>query len=104
MNFEHSFRSLERLWEAVAPDPSLYPHRHQYNWLCGIYVAHRRRQGGSKGTYGELSAKTRQLIQENTTFIDIAESCRSSRSIRITSPSWMNCPHRLTRRLHSRQL
>ena len=73
-NFEHNFRSLERLWEAVAPDPCLYPHRHQYNWLCGIYVAHRRRQRGSKDTYGELSAKTRQLIQENTTFIDIAEA------------------------------
>jgi type I restriction enzyme, R subunit len=73
-NFEHNFRSLERLWEAVAPDPCLYPHRYQYNWLCGIYVAHRRRQRGSKDTYGELSAKTRQLIQENTTFIDIAES------------------------------
>ena len=73
-NFEHNFRSLERLWEAVAPDPCLYPHRHQYNWLCGIYVAHRRRQRGSKDTFGELSAKTRQLIQENTTFVDIAES------------------------------
>ncbi len=73
-NFEHTFRSLERLWEAIAPDPCLYPHRHEYNWLCGIYVAHRRRQGGSKDTYGELSAKTRQLIQENTTFFDIAES------------------------------
>jgi type I restriction enzyme, R subunit len=71
--FEHNFGSLERLWEAVAPDPCLYPHRHQYNWLCGIYVAHRRRQRGSKDTYGELSAKTRQLIQENTTFINIAE-------------------------------
>jgi type I restriction enzyme R subunit len=73
-NFEHNFRSLERLWEAVAPDPCLYPHRYEYNWLCGIYVAHRRRQRGSKDTYGELSAKTRQLIQENTTFVDIAES------------------------------
>jgi type I restriction enzyme R subunit len=73
-NFEHNFRSLERLWEAVAPDPCLYPHRHQYNWLCGIYVAHRRRQQGSKNTYGELSAKTRQLIQENTTFVGIAEA------------------------------
>jgi type I restriction enzyme, R subunit len=28
---EHNFRSLERLWEAVAPDPGLYPHRYQYN-------------------------------------------------------------------------
>jgi type I restriction enzyme R subunit len=72
--FEHSFHSLERLWEAVSPDPVLYPHRHQYNWLCGIYVAHRRRQRGSRDTYGELSAKTQQLIRENTTFLDIAES------------------------------
>lgn len=72
--FEHTFKSLERLWEAVAPDPCLYPHRHQYNWLCGIYVAHRRRQRGSKDSYSELSAKTRQLIQENTTFLEVAES------------------------------
>src|SRR6185369_4406647 len=44
--FEHNFKSLERLWEAVAPDPCLYEHRHTYNWLCGIYVAHRRQQRG----------------------------------------------------------
>ena len=60
--FEQNFKSLERLWEAVAPDPCLYPHRYQYNWLCSIYVAHRRRQRGSRDTYGELSAKTRELI------------------------------------------
>ncbi len=72
--FENNFRSLERLWEAVAPDPCVYPHRYTYNWLCGIYVAHRRRQRGSRDTFGELSAKTRQLIQENTTFVDLAES------------------------------
>lgn len=71
--FEQNFRSLERLWEAIAPDPCLYPHRHQYNWLCGIYIAHRRRQRGSRDTYGELSAKTQQLIRENTTFLDLAE-------------------------------
>ena len=73
-NFEQNFRSLERLWEAVSPDPCLYPHRIEYNWLCGIYVAHRRRQRGSTATYGELSAKTKQLIEENTTFIEMAES------------------------------
>lgn len=73
-NFEHNFKSLERLWEAVAPDPSLYEYRYTYNWLCGIYVAHRRRQRGSQSTYGELSAKTRKLIEENTTFVEIAES------------------------------
>jgi type I restriction enzyme, R subunit len=73
-NFEHNFKSLERLWEAVAPDPCLYEHRYTYNWLCSIYIAHRRRQRGSQSTYGELSAKTRQLIEENTTFINIAEA------------------------------
>jgi type I restriction enzyme R subunit len=72
--FEQNFGSLERLWEAIAPDPCLYPHRHHYNWLCGIYVAYRRRQREPRETYGELSAKTRQLIQENTAFVDIAES------------------------------
>jgi type I restriction enzyme R subunit len=73
-SFEQNFSSLERLWEAIAPDPCLYPHRFQYNWLCGIYVAQRRRQRGGRDTYGELSAKTQQLIRENTTFLDLAES------------------------------
>jgi type I restriction enzyme R subunit len=73
-NFEHNFKSLERLWEAVAPDPCLYEHRYSYNWLCGIYVAHRRRQRGPQSTYGELAAKTRQLIEENTSFIEMAEA------------------------------
>ena len=75
-NFEHNFKSLERLWEAVSPDPCLYEHRYIYNWLCGIYIAHRRRQqgAGKKDTYGELSAKTRELIEENTTFMDLAEA------------------------------
>lgn len=72
--FENNFNSLERLWEAISPDACLYEHRHKYNWLCGIYIAHRRRQRGSQATYGELSAKTRKLIEENTTFVEIAES------------------------------
>lgn len=72
--FEHNFHSLERLWEAVSPDPCLYPHRHQYAWLCVIYIAWRRRQRGSRETHGELSAKTQQLIEENTTFMQVAES------------------------------
>jgi type I restriction enzyme, R subunit len=72
-NFEHNFKSLERLWEAVSPDPCLYDHRYGYNWLCGIYVAHRRRQRGSQSTYGELGVKTRKLIEENTRFMNVAE-------------------------------
>lgn len=73
-SFQQNFKSLERLWEAVAPDPCLYDHRYKYSWLCGIYIAFKRRQRGSQSTYGELAAKTRKLIEENTQFIDIAES------------------------------
>lgn len=74
--FEHNFKSLERLWEAVSPDPCLYPHRYVYNWLCSIYIAHRRRQSGAakRDTFGELSAKTRELIEANTTFMDVADA------------------------------
>ncbi|MDR1854643.1 MAG: type I restriction endonuclease subunit R [Azoarcus sp.] len=74
--FEHDFRSLERLWEAVSPDPVLYEHRYTYNWLCSVYIAHRRRLRGaaSRDTFGELSAKTRELIEQNTTFMEIADS------------------------------
>jgi hypothetical protein len=38
-DFEHSFKSLERVWEAVSPDPCLYSYRHEYTWLCGIFDA-----------------------------------------------------------------
>jgi len=72
--FEQNFKSLERLWEAVSPDPCLYEHGAKYNWLCSIYIAWRRRQRGSRDTYGELAAKTRKLIEENTTFLEVAES------------------------------
>lgn len=71
--FEQNFRSLERLWEAVAPDPCLYPLRHDYTWLTTIYIAYRRRKRGSKETHGELSAKTQKLIEENTTFMHVAD-------------------------------
>lgn len=72
--FEHNFKSLERLWEALSPDPCLYPHRYAYTWLCSVYVAYRRRQRGAAGksTHEELSAKTQELINQNTTFMDTA--------------------------------
>jgi type I restriction enzyme, R subunit len=58
----------------VLPILSLYEYRYSYNWLCGIYIAHRRRQRGSQSTYGELAAKTRQLIEDNTSFIETAQA------------------------------
>lgn len=96
--FEHNFKSLERLWEAVSPDACLYPHTTEYNWLCSIYVAWRRRQRGSRDTAGELAAKTRELIQQNTKFLQIADDLPV---FKIGADYWPNaaiCPRHPTRR------
>lgn len=71
--FEAQFKRTEVLWEALSPDESLYPFRKEYAWLCGMYIAHRRRNRRSVTTHEELAAKTRELIQQHTTFMDIAE-------------------------------
>ena len=66
-----NFKSLERLWEAVAPDPPW--DRYSYNWLCdcgrgaapalsSVHLWRARRQ------------ETRQLIEENTSFIETAQA------------------------------
>lgn len=69
--FEDAYRSLSRLWEALSPDSCLYDHRFTYNWLCGIYVAHRRRKMGGRATFNDLAAKTRALVRQNTSFEDL---------------------------------
>lgn len=71
--FESQFKRTETLWEAISPDECLYPMRHQYNWLCGMYVAHRRRNRRVLATHEELAAKTRELIEDNTAFMNMAE-------------------------------
>lgn len=72
--FEAQFKRTQTLWEAIAPDESLYPYRYEYAWLCGMYVAHRRRNRRDKdASHEDLAAKTRDLIREHTTFMDMAE-------------------------------
>ncbi len=73
--FEQNFKSLSRLWEAISPDPCLYPHRFTYQWLSGVFVAHRRRKSkGGKDGLEELSAKTRKLIEENISFKQMVDA------------------------------
>ncbi len=71
--FETQFKRLEVLWEALSPDECLYDYRFDYAWLCGIYIAHRRRNRRALASHEELAAKTRELIRQHTTFMDIAE-------------------------------
>ena len=73
LEFETQFKRMETLWEALSPDECLYDYRHDYSWLTSIYVAHRRRNRRALATHEELAMKTRELIQQNTDFMDIAE-------------------------------
>jgi type I restriction enzyme, R subunit len=72
--FKDDFRHLETLWEALAPDESLYPHRKEYAALCAVYVGCRRRKDRIEATFEELGAKTRQLIRDNATFNEVVAS------------------------------
>jgi len=72
--FEAQFKRMEVLWEAIAPDECLYPHRKEYAFLCTMFIAHRRRNRRVQATHEELAAKTRDLIQEHTTIMDVAEN------------------------------
>src|SRR5205823_3777014 len=71
--FEAQFKRTETLWEAISPDECLYPLRKQYTWLCSMYVAHRRRNRRVQATHEELAAKTRELIEQHTSFMAVAE-------------------------------
>ena len=72
-HFETQFKRTEVLWEALAPDECLYPHRREYAWLCAMYIAHRRRNRRVLATHEELAAKTREMIQAHTAVLNIAE-------------------------------
>ena len=73
-NFITQFKRTEVLWEALSPDACLYPFRREYAWLCSIYVDHLRQKRRTPTTHEEFAAKTRKLIQEHTTFMDLVEN------------------------------
>jgi len=73
LQFETQFKRTQVLWEAISPDESLYSYRHDYTWLCNIYIAHLRRNRRERVSFEELSAKTRELIQQYTEFKDISD-------------------------------
>jgi protein phosphatase len=59
--------------QSLSPGECLYDFCHDYSWLTSIYIAHRRRNRRALATHEELSVKTRELIQQHTEFMEIAE-------------------------------
>lgn len=95
-DFEHNFKSLERLWAAISPDPCLYLADTNTTGFAEYMSPGGAAKRGGRDTYGELAAKTRQVIQENTTFVQIAESLpvaclRRSGWKRTTGRRGVNC-------------
>ena len=72
--FEQNFKSLERLWRRWLPT-QLCTRTATITTGCVASTSHTAvASAASTATYGELSAKTRRLIEENTTFIRTAEA------------------------------
>lgn len=71
--FTSAFKRLETLWEVVSPDPVLYALGRDFAWLCGVYVSYRRSIQRRRETREALAIKTRELVRQHTTFLDVAE-------------------------------
>lgn len=72
--FKSAFKRLETLWEAISPDPVLYALGRDFAWLCGVYVSYQRSINRRPETREALAVKTREIVREHTTFLDVAEA------------------------------
>jgi len=59
------YSALNRLWEALSPDPCLGPYRDDYRWLAQVYESVKPVSGNGKLLWHALGAKTIELIHEN---------------------------------------
>ena len=64
-NFGADFSYLNKLWEAISPDPLLSEYEEDYRWLSQVYQSIQPPSGHGKLIWHALGAKTIQLIHEN---------------------------------------
>ncbi|SDL22457.1 type I restriction enzyme, R subunit [Modicisalibacter muralis] len=63
--FASDFSILNRIWEALSPDPVLKPHEIDYRWLAQVYESLKPSTGTGKLLWHTLGAKTIEMIHEN---------------------------------------
>ena len=56
---------LQRIWEALSPDPVLSPYSKEYRWLTQVYESVKPSSGNGRLLWHALGAKTVELINEN---------------------------------------
>ena len=64
-NFAAEFSVLNRLWEAISPDPFLSQYEIDYRWLSQVYQSVQPSGGQGKLLWHALGAKTIELIHQN---------------------------------------
>lgn len=63
--FGAKYRVLNRVWNALSPDPCLNPYKLDYKWLSKVYDSIRPTDERGKLIWAALGAKTLQLVHEN---------------------------------------
>ncbi|PXF30035.1 DEAD/DEAH box helicase [Pokkaliibacter plantistimulans] len=64
-NFAVEFSLLNKLWEAISPDPILGEYEKDYKWLSQVYQSVQPSSGHGKLIWHSLGAKTIELIHQN---------------------------------------
>lgn len=64
-NFAGAFSLLNKLWEAISPDPVLGEYEKDYKWLSQVYQSVQPSSGHGKLIWHSLGAKTIELIHQN---------------------------------------
>jgi len=64
-NFAEAFSLLNKLWEAISPDPILGQYEKDYKWLSQVYQSVQPSSGHGKLIWHSLGAKTIELIHQN---------------------------------------
>jgi type I restriction enzyme R subunit len=63
--FAAEYSVLGTIWEALSPDPCLYPYEQNYRWLTQVYESVKPPSGNGKLLWHALGAKTIELINRN---------------------------------------
>lgn len=64
-NFAVEYSLLNKLWEAISPDPILGEYERDYKWLSQVYQSVQPSSGHGKLIWHSLGAKTIELIHQN---------------------------------------
>lgn len=65
--FGADFSVLNRVWEALSPDPCLAPYKRDFIWLSQIYESVRPVDNRGKLIWASLGPKTIELVHQNIT-------------------------------------